>query len=453
MVLLRGESAARAQATLIAINDRIRATIAAGNEALLFVYYSGHGGADALRMAGTRLDLVQLEQLVRGSAATFRVLAVDACRSGALTRTKGGQPAAAFDIKVDERLAEQGLVLLTSSSVNEDAQESDTLKGSFFTHHFVSALLGAADVDGDGTITLEEAYRYAYDATLRSSSQTWSGIQHPTFRYELRGAGRLPLTQLPLPSQARATLVFPAGRTYLVMAGNDRGAVVGEVSAVTRARRLSVRTGRYFVRGRTADALLEGELDATGNVVVSDDRLKRIAYARLVRKGEGVQGAAHGPEVGYSFRSTLGNAQGLCHGGYVGYTLHLEALSFGARFAGCRSTYANDVVDAKADELGGELRALHAWDLPVVSVELGLALGGWMFHQSFSTAGVAPSRSTPVASLGLLLGLRAELGLGLALVAEGSLLTLGYAQDDEAGRTSFGPRVAFRQSFGLAKVW
>ena len=103
-------------------------------------------------------------------------------------------------------------------------------------------------------------------------------MQHPTFRYELRGAGKLPLNELPLPSQSRSTLVFPAGRTYVVMAGNDRGPVVGEVSDVARARRMSVRAGRYFVRGRTSDALLEGEIDANGTVDVTDDRLRRVAY-------------------------------------------------------------------------------------------------------------------------------------------------------------------------------
>ena len=103
MVLLRGENAARAQATLIAVNERVRADIASGADALLFVFYSGHAGSDALHMADTRFDLGQLEQLVRGSAATFRILAVDACRSGALTRMKGGRPAPPFDIDVDER--------------------------------------------------------------------------------------------------------------------------------------------------------------------------------------------------------------------------------------------------------------------------------------------------------------------------------------------------------------
>lgn len=456
MVLLRGEAAPRAQATLISINDRVRTTIASGNEALLFVFYSGHAGADALHMAGTRLDLSQLEQLVRGSAATFRVLAVDACRSGALTRVKGGHPGPPFDIRVDEHLAEQGLVFLTSSAANEDAQESDALKGSFFTHYFVSALLGAGDADGDGSVTLEEAYRYTYDATVRSSSKTWAGLQHPTYRYEIRGAGRLPITRLPVAALGRATLSFPAGRTYLVMAGSDRGPVVGEVSDVAVGRRLNVRAGRYFVRGRTSDVLLEGDVDAPpgATVVVGDDRLRRIAYARLVRKGEGEQHLGHGPEAGYFFRTPLQNAATLCHGAFAGYTLHFEAVSVGARVHGCRAGFTNDVVDASTEALDGELRLTHAWDLPLVTVDVGLALGGGVLRQRFETSGSAPARTTPAGTVALLIDLRLDLTAGFSLLAESAFVSEVHAQRDEAtATTSLGPYFAFRQAFGLGKVW
>jgi uncharacterized caspase-like protein len=78
---------------------------------------------------------------------------------------------------------------LTASSANEDAQESDEIKGSFFTHALVSGLMGAADRDKNGVVVLEEAYRHAYDATVRASSRTFAGMQHPTFHYD--SAGRM----------------------------------------------------------------------------------------------------------------------------------------------------------------------------------------------------------------------------------------------------------------------
>jgi len=456
MVLLSGEGAPRIQSSLIALNDRIRATIASGTEVLLFVYYSGHADADALHTSGSRFDLVQLEQLVRGSAATFRVLVVDACRSGALTRVKGGVRSPPFSLRVDEHLGEQGLVYLTSSSANEDAQESDELKGSFFTHYFVSALLGAGDADGDGRVTLEEAYRYAYDGTLRSSSQTWAGMQHPTFRFEIRGAGRLPMTTLPGSVQSRATISFPNGRTYLLMKGNDRGAVVGEVSDVAKARLLSVPPGHYFVRGRSSDVLLEGEFELPpgGSVTVADNALHRIEYARLVRKGGSELHVSHGPELGYLFRTALPNSQGLCQGAFGGYAVHFEAASIGARFSGCRASFSNDVLRATVDTWDAEMRVLHAFDLPLVTLDLGIGAGVGFFHQSFETRGDAPPRSTPFASIAPLLGLNADIAAGFSVLAEASLVTDFYAQQNEVTRvTSFRPSVAYRQAIGVAKVW
>jgi hypothetical protein len=444
MVLLRGEDAERTRTTLIGLNDRVRGTIATGAEAVLVVYYSGHAGADALHMAGSRFELTELEQLVRGSAATFRILVVDACRSGALTRVKGGHSAPPFEIRVDEHLSEQGLVLLTSSAANEDAQESDALRGSFFTHHLVSALLGAADSDGDGRITLEEAYRYAYEATLRSTSETWSGVQHPTFRYELQGAGKLPLTELPIATQRRATLVFPPGRTYLVVEGTEGGSVVAEVADVARARTLSVRAGRYFVRGRATDALLEGEIDAPAgaSVDVTDERLRRIAYARLVRKGAGVKAFAHGPEAGYLVRTPLKNASVACQGAFAGYGAHFERLSVSARVAGCHSSFATDTLHANADEVGGELRLVHTWDAPVVSFDAGVALGGWLLAQTFTTSGVAPARFTPAASFAFVPGVHVDLGAGFAVSANGALLAYVYSQAQSGGDVRAVPRVS-----------
>src|SRR5262249_21875771 len=186
LVLLRGQDAATARRTLIAVNDRVRAS---AGQTVLIVYYSGHADAGALHLGATSLELPELEQLVRGSAASFRLLILDACRSGALTRVKGGTAIPPFDIRLGERVAGEAAVFLTSSSASEDSQESDAIKGSFFTHALVSGLLGAADENGDGKVTLDEAYRYAYESTLRASSRSLAGVQHPTFEYEVRGQG------------------------------------------------------------------------------------------------------------------------------------------------------------------------------------------------------------------------------------------------------------------------
>ena len=66
LILLRGEDADTVRRTLIAVNERIRA---AGGQTVLLVFYSGHADAEALHLGSTRLELSELEQLVRGSAA------------------------------------------------------------------------------------------------------------------------------------------------------------------------------------------------------------------------------------------------------------------------------------------------------------------------------------------------------------------------------------------------
>jgi uncharacterized caspase-like protein len=102
-ILLQGESADTVQQTLIRINDEIRRTTRPDEQSLLLVYYSGHADAERLHLGRTGLELKRLEQLVRGSSAALRVLVVDACRSGALTRVKGGVAAPPFPVRVQAR--------------------------------------------------------------------------------------------------------------------------------------------------------------------------------------------------------------------------------------------------------------------------------------------------------------------------------------------------------------
>jgi hypothetical protein len=421
VMLLRGGGAEAMRRALISMNDRIRQDIAGGGvEALLVVYYSGHGDAGALHLGNTSLDLPELEQLVRGSAAHFRLLVLDACRSGALTRVKGGMVAPPLAIKTEVRLAGEGVVFLTASSANEDAQESDALGGSFFTHYLTSGLMGAADDDNDGVVTLEEAYRHVSEATIRATSRTLAGIQHPTFRYELRGRGKLALTALPVNAASRGTVELPAGRTYLLMEGGSQGAVVAEIAATDVSRRLSVKPGRYFVRGRSQDFLLEGEVTvAAGQAIrVEDAALTRTAYARLVRKGLGGADAAHGVQAGYRLRTPFHEGELPCHGVFAGYAVELRNLSLMPRLGACRGGFENDTLRATSDQLDIELRAAHAWDLPWVTLDLGVSLGAGVLHQEFETRGIAAPRTGFTGFFGAGLGLMVDLPAGFYLLGQ-----------------------------------
>ena len=211
----------------------------------MFVYYSGHADEQALHLGNTRLSLDELRGLVQGSAAAFRLSILDACRSGGLTRVKGGAVVPRTTFLVRDDVVGEGTVFLTATSADEDAQESDEIRGSFFTHYFVTGLLGAADDDGDGAVDLNEAYRFAYDHTLRASSRTLGGIQHPTFQQDLKGKGQMVLTRWSA-GPNRAFFVFPPGQSWLLIRRAEGGPIVAEVSLHSGNRTIGVRPGTYF---------------------------------------------------------------------------------------------------------------------------------------------------------------------------------------------------------------
>ena len=88
-VMLLGEDASTVRRALQEVNAAIRAQAGAGHSTALVVFYSGHADATALHLGGTELPLEELKTLVEGSPAGVRLLVLDACRSGAVTRVKG----------------------------------------------------------------------------------------------------------------------------------------------------------------------------------------------------------------------------------------------------------------------------------------------------------------------------------------------------------------------------
>jgi hypothetical protein len=456
IVLSQGGDASTVRRMLIDINDRIRARSGQpGVETSLLVYYSGHADGDALQMGGSRLPIVELEKLVRGSSAGFRLLVLDACRSGTLTRVKGGRSAPPLLIEVMDGVRNEGVVFLTAASANEDAQESDELKGSFFTHYLVSGLLGAADTNGDGQVVLDEAYRYAYEHTLRASSRTTAGTQHPTFRYELKGRGHVVLTDLRT-LRNRSALQFPAGRGYLVFQEDRHGHVVAEIGPAAGVRLLYLRPGRYFVRGRGASFLLEGKV-ALGNGerrLVQDAELERVEYARLVRKGPGPERML-GAQAGLRARGALAGGAGPCLGGFLGGGLDFRKLSLATRVGACRGQRNGSHLRETVDELDLELRGTVAWDLPRLTVELGVSAGGAIFRQAFSTQGLAPRRWAGAGNVGAGVGIQTELGKGLYVHADLAAQTYFFREQSSAGgrRVSFVSPFALRSAAGIGMRW
>ncbi|HEU4410186.1 MAG TPA: protein kinase [Polyangiaceae bacterium] len=214
------------------------------------------------------------------------------------------------------------------------------------------------------------------------------------------------------------------------------------------------RAGVYFVQGRAPDHLLEGEVKvAPGqSLEVADGALRRVAYARLVRKGGSAREAAAGPLVGYTARTALANGRGLCHGAFVGFPVAFESLSVTPRAHGCLGGFANDRVRASSDEAGVDVKLAHAWDLPAVTLDLGVAGGVSVLRQSFESRGLAPPRTSAAGVLGVLLGATFDLTAGFYLSAELGAQTYLYRQREAPAGRALRPSFALRQSLGLGMM-
>ena len=312
-----------------------------------------------------------------------------------------------------------------------------------------------ADASGDGSVNLTEVYRYAYDNTLRASSRTLAGTQHPSFRYALTGHGDFVLTWLEPSGDRRAWFSFPEGRSYLVLQGDADGPVIAEVGMRDRRRTISVHEGRYFIRARGREHLLEGTVTlVAGDVrIVRDRELERIAYARLVRKGEGVLERVHGILFAVRGRSALANSHGMCWGAAIGYALETSSFSVGVRVPYCHSGFAvsRDAgsVDTDVEDLGVEVRLGKPWDVGWGTVEPFVATGGGLMWQRFDTDRVAPDRLSAAVHVDAGAGLRREADSGTFLLLDAAVQTHWFRQAGEDG--DIAPSVGIAVSAGLGR--
>lgn len=277
----------------------------------LVLYVSSHAGDGALHLRGTELPLRELMDFLKGAPVGVGLLVLDSCRSGAVTRLKGLKPVeAAVTVEAAEL---EGRVVLSASGADEYAQESDELRGSYFTHHLAAGLRGVADTSRDGRVTLEEAYRYAYARTLESTLVSPGGMQRPTFKMDLRGRGELVLSE-PLRARGRLTLGVDAPGRWLIVSGAS-GALVAELEKVQGPTTLALAPGPYRVRLRADEGFLERSVTvpAGGLVTVEGERFEQASLTRLARKGRGRAAVllALGPSLSSGLVSGLGATAGL----------------------------------------------------------------------------------------------------------------------------------------------
>jgi hypothetical protein len=249
----------------------------------LLVYYSGHSDEEGLLLGADRVSYDELRAHIKAVPADLRIAILDSCASGAFTRGKGGvrRPPFLMDASADMR----GHAFLTSSAANEVAQESDRIAASFFTYYLVSGLRGAADVNQDHRVTLQEAYQFASQETLARTERTKGGPQHAAYEFDLAGTGDMVVTDV---RTTQASLVLAAELAGRISVREAGGGLVAELRKTAGSTiELGVEAGSYVVAmdagGRVFEAtatLAAGEHADLSKLAFHPGKPLEVAVAR-----------------------------------------------------------------------------------------------------------------------------------------------------------------------------
>lgn len=302
-IVLREPTAQALHDALTAIGTRIardRGPTPAGRTEVLF-YYSGHADEQGLLLGGDRVSYRALRDRLDAVPADVRIAVLDACASGSFTRLKGGKARPPF--VVDAAASMRGHAFLTSSAATEAAQESDRIRASYFTHYLVSAFRGAADTSGDGRVTLNEAYQFAFAETVGRTAGTAGGAQHPSYDISLSGAGDVVMTDV---AQTTATIEFASdveGRLYVRSASQ---ALVAELSkARGRAVTLGLDAGAYDVRLEGDRASRRTRVELVDGVKTTVSGAQFATVVREATRARGDVGTGRYPVVGATRLATV----------------------------------------------------------------------------------------------------------------------------------------------------
>jgi len=184
---------------------------------LVVIYFAGHGAsevdqrgierdglskylvpidADPDDLYSSALPMDEMQNVLSRIEAERVTVFLDACYSGAA----GGRTFASTktrtvnvdDIFLERLTRSKGRAIVTASRPSELSIELPDLGHGVFTYYLVRGLQGAADLNRDGIVSLQELYEYLAQEVSRKSRSV-GGNQHPMLKGELEGA--LPLTR------------------------------------------------------------------------------------------------------------------------------------------------------------------------------------------------------------------------------------------------------------------
>jgi len=233
----------------------------AGKDDTIVLFFSGHGAVDPKRpgeffflthdadpeyLEVTALNMTGL-RFLRNLDCPRVVMIADACHSGGFTDWQARSSVIPLRLFLRDFTSSSGRVIITSSRPDEYSLEGSRMDNGVFTHFLIEGLKGAADKDGDGVISVKEAYDFVYDKTRAATG----GAQHPQFTGSVEGV-------FPLSVSAAFASRPP---TVLEILTDPPGAEV-------------------YVSGK-----LVGQTEADGSLVVKHLPLGRPLPVKIMKKG------------------------------------------------------------------------------------------------------------------------------------------------------------------------
>jgi len=165
---------------------------------LVVIYFAGHGAPDPTRpqnlylltydtdpnrLGTTAFPMWDIQTVISRQIAAKKVVVFsDACHSGGISvdvATRGLDVTQSNPINqylADLARAKEGLVVFTASAAGEVSQEFPELGHGVFTYYLLDGLRGAADLNNDYLVTVNELMGYVEEQVKRKTR----GAQNPT---------------------------------------------------------------------------------------------------------------------------------------------------------------------------------------------------------------------------------------------------------------------------------
>jgi hypothetical protein len=477
--------------TRVALLATIRRTLAQvsrararGANVQLYFVYSGHGDTKnnagfLVLSGGGRFSSTDLARLLAASRANVNHVIVDACDSYYLVREKraGGQRQATSGRfhrprTLLRRFPKVGFILSTAGA--SASHEWARYQAGIFSHEVRSALLGAADVDGDAKVSYGELRTFLHVANRAIRNDRY---RPRVFVRPPAADPRRPLLELPRKGRLLRLPAGTAGRYYLETSDGVRLAdfhVDGKTPLTVwrpSAKRLFVhdmlRRREYTLDGATPPStVVLRQLDARprsyarkgaaqeafqalfaephglaehqrllATLPFDEPALAREAdpgdVARADSKTSGTQQRL---SAGYLLRLGYLDEASALHGVALGYQLWFGRLGLGATAAYGASRYQRKdrglAVRYDDVQLGVRI-GLRVLQLGPVAIDVG-AEGtlGWGFQRADGPTGETWSTARPVFGYRGQVGIDLQLTRALGLRAELLAGQLFFSRDD-----------------------